>query len=350
MTRLARLAFTGDVVLSRAFPAQLDPAVARAFALLAEADLAFGDLEMPLTDRGVRQDKLITFGSSPELAESVPRMGYGVLSLATNHAMDQGPVGLQDTIAALAAVGVDTVGAGADLAAAERLLVREVGGMRVGFLAWTSLLPNGCSAGKARAGLAPLRVRTWYEVDASLAMEEPGYPPAVRTEAEYGDLFHVCEVVAAARARVDVLVVSMHWGYGATTQLADYQPQVGRALVEAGADLVVGAHVHSVQAVERHGRAVIAYSLANFVAQQQRNQLSEKANAILDEMTAQALIMLADIYDDGRIDVRFAPVMGGPDGLPRLAEGEAQERICAWVAQLSPGVEVSRDAAGFLVV
>ncbi len=79
------------------------------------------------------------------------------------------------------------------------------------------------------------------------------------------DLAHVVAAVRRLEQRVDVVVVLPHWGTQYTHVAEPVQSRVGRRLVDAGADLVVGGHPHWVQGLERYGGAVIAHSLGNFV-------------------------------------------------------------------------------------
>jgi poly-gamma-glutamate synthesis protein (capsule biosynthesis protein) len=79
------------------------------------------------------------------------------------------------------------------------------------------------------------------------------------------DLARVLDEVQRLERRVDVVVVMPHWGTQYTHAVEPAQRLVGRRLVDAGADLVIGGHPHWVQPVERYRGAVIAYSLGNFV-------------------------------------------------------------------------------------
>jgi 2',3'-cyclic-nucleotide 2'-phosphodiesterase (5'-nucleotidase family) len=75
----------------------------------------------------------------------------------------------------------------------------------------------------------------------------------------------VLQAVRGLGRRVDVVVVLPHWGTQYTHAPEPVQRLVGRRLVDAGADLVVGGHPHWVQSVERHRGTPIAHSLGNFV-------------------------------------------------------------------------------------
>lgn len=315
-------------------------------AVLRGADLVFGDLEIPLSTRGVPKDKGIAFHAAPELAADLGEFPFSVLSLANNHSLDYGYEGLEDTMRGLAARGIAHIGAGEDLAAAERAVTVEAGGTRVGFVAWTCLLPVGSAAGAGRPGHAPIRIHSAYEVDAGTQMEEPGNPPVVRTRTDDADLERALGRVSELKGDVDFLAVSIHWGYGAGELLAEYQQPLGRALIDAGADIVLGNHVHAVHAVEAYRGRAILYSPGNFVAQQPREGLSEFAIAILDEMSHDGYVARIDVDAAGGYGVRLVPTVTDADGLPVRARGADFERIADRLERLSSKVGTTVRAAG----
>ncbi len=202
---------------------------------LARADVVFGNLEGPLTDRGEPLDKRFVFRTPPDkVAPALARAGFDVVALANNHTLDYGPEGLFDTLAALSGAGISGVGAGVDSDAARAPVVVESGGLSIGFLAYSNTFPEAFWATAERPGTA------------------------------FGHEHHVRADVSRLREQVDVVVVSFHWGQELATELRDYQPRLGRAAIEAGADIVAGHHPHILQGVEVYGGGVIFYSLGNF--------------------------------------------------------------------------------------
>ena len=250
---------------------QRPPRPSAAVEWLQAADLACANLEVPLSHGGHPADKPIAFRADPALAPALAAMGLDVVSFANNHALDYGIPALLDTLEAVERAGVAVVGAGRDLAEACRPAILTVEGARVAFLAFASTLPVGSAATPERPGVAPVRVTVSLLADAPVLEEQPGTSPYVRTEALPQDVAAAQEAVAAARARADVVVVAVHWGvppgWAAPFQgiLADYQRPLGHALVEAGADLVLGHHPHTLHGLERYREAVICYSLGHFI-------------------------------------------------------------------------------------
>jgi poly-gamma-glutamate synthesis protein (capsule biosynthesis protein) len=238
---------------------------------LGDAAATFVNLEAPLCNGGRPADKLINLRASPALARPLRQAGVTVATLANNHALDFGAEGLVETLRSLQDVGIQTVGAGASLDEAFAPAVVRVGDTRVACLGMASTLPPGFAAGPTWAGIAPVRVTYSVLLDAPALDEQPGMSPYVATACVESDVRRAEEAVKAARAAADVVIVAIHWGVphgwlvAYQGPLAAYQQPLGRRLVDAGADVVVGHHPHTVHGVERYRSGVICYSLGNFL-------------------------------------------------------------------------------------
>lgn len=231
---------------------------------LAAADVRFAQVERVYSERGAFQ--LHSGGAHsrvpPHMASVFSECGFDVVSVASNHAMDWGPEAMLDTLETLRARGIATVGAGRDLAEARSPVIFERNGVRVAFLAYCSILREGYAATATTPGVAPLRVHTYYEA----AEYQPGMPPHVITVPYENDLAQLVDDVRAAKARADVVVLSLHWGlHFLPRAIAGYQPHVARRAFEAGADLILGHHAHVPKAIGVHGGKVCFYSLSNFI-------------------------------------------------------------------------------------
>ncbi|TAM45599.1 MAG: CapA family protein [Gammaproteobacteria bacterium] len=205
-------------------------------ALLKQSHIVFGNLEGPLTHTDHEAvAKKYRYRSAPEkVAPALLNAGFNVVSLANNHTMDQGAEGLRHTLEALDLVGIKHTGAGMNLAEARTPAILEANGVRVAFLAYTLTFPE----------------EFWATA------ERPGSP--------FGHESQVRADIVAARQQADIVLVSFHWGQEGKTELRDYQKQLGRAAIDAGAAAVIGHHPHVLQGVERYKHGVILYSLGNF--------------------------------------------------------------------------------------
>lgn len=101
-----------------------------------QADLSLANLECPLIEQATPRLKTgPVFGEASACVNGIRRAGIDVINLANNHVMDHGPAGLKNTLEVCARAGISTVGAGENLEAARRILIKEIGGIRIGLLA-----------------------------------------------------------------------------------------------------------------------------------------------------------------------------------------------------------------------
>lgn len=256
----ATLVAVGDVAPDREDPREC---FARTRDLLTSADFAFCQLETSLATNGVRSPQarhavLTTPGVAPAMREA----GFTAVSFAGNHCLDWGNDAFFETISNLTNAGMDVLGAGANIVEARKPVIQEANGVRIAFLAYSTILPQAYWAEVNRPGCAPMRAHTVYE---AIEHDQPGTPARIHTYPHREDLAAMCADIHAARQKADVVAVSHHWGiHFIPYVLADYQPDVGRAAIDAGADIVLGHHAHILKAVEVYRGKPIFYSLCNF--------------------------------------------------------------------------------------
>jgi poly-gamma-glutamate capsule biosynthesis protein CapA/YwtB (metallophosphatase superfamily) len=239
---------------------------------LREADIAFGNLESAVSERGAAFPKQYNFrGTSEALAGLRRHSGIDVLNLANNHVGDFGPGAMLDTVRGVRRLGMRAVGAGRDLGGALRPQVVERLGLRVAFVGFSNILPLEFAAGEERPGVA------WATPEA------------------------VVEAVREARRRADVVVATFHWGIEKAPYETADQAELARLAANAGALLVIGAHPHVLQPVRRVGAALVAYSLGNFVFGAQATD------------TARTGILETDLTTEGVTSARWRPgrIVGG---------------------------------------
>jgi len=234
--------------------------------LFASADIVFGNCEGVYSDRPARAPSLKHFMGAPRSrGEMLGEVGFNVMTCANNHMLDGGYAGLEDTLELLRGQDIAVTGAGADVAEATRPAVLERNGLRIAFLGFCSVYPVGYEARTARAGIAPLRVRTHYS-DPDPNFWEPGVDPVVTTTVLPDDLGHFREAIASARAQADYLMVACHWGYSSWVEvLQSYEIELARDAVDHGADAVVCHHHHSLRGIELHRGKPIFFGLGALV-------------------------------------------------------------------------------------
>jgi hypothetical protein len=230
-------------------------------------DYRFFQCERTYSERGFSPQ--FAFGGGGQKSRLDPRMASifktakaDVVSLASNHAMDWGPEPLLDTVELFRRMGIEVVGAGKDDAEARKPVILEKNGVRIGILAYCSVLRDGQAAGLEKAGVAPMRAHTYYEAGDF----QPGTPPTVITVPYEEDLKRLQEDIRQLKGKTDAVVLSLHWGVHYLPKvIATYQPLVAHAAIDAGADLILGHHAHILKAVEVYKGKVCFYSICNLL-------------------------------------------------------------------------------------
>lgn len=250
----------GDVLPERADPLSIFQQVAPT---LREADLAFCQLEANISERGVRLPQVRhTTRIQRAAAAALKEAGFNIVSFAGNHCMDWGVEAFFDTIDALREQSLTVLGVGQNITEARQPRIVEKNGVRVAFLAYSSILPMNFWAEENRPGCAPMRAWTHYE---PIEPDQPGTPCRIHTFPHGGDLEQLVADIKTARGHADVVIISIHWGiHFVPAVIADYQRIVAHVAIDAGADLILGHHAHILKGIEVYKGKPIFYSLCNF--------------------------------------------------------------------------------------
>ncbi|MFH1087802.1 MAG: CapA family protein, partial [Chloroflexota bacterium] len=173
----------GDICVNREKPESIFALTA---SVLNEPDIAFCQLETMYSERGLPALAATSaMRAHPRNVAGLKHAGFDVVSLAGNHALDWGDDALLDTIELLEKNNMRVVGAGKDITEARKPVILERKGIRIGFLAYNSILPYRYWADTGKPGCAPIRVSTHYE---PVEHEQPGGPAQVLTFANKEDV------------------------------------------------------------------------------------------------------------------------------------------------------------------
>jgi poly-gamma-glutamate capsule biosynthesis protein CapA/YwtB (metallophosphatase superfamily) len=279
----------------------------------AASDFGLVNLETPLTDEGSPQTwKDVVFKGDPRLAKGLSEAGINVVTLANNHAMDQGASGLLDTMKWLRKSDVAACGAGRDLADAYAPRVLDADGVEVAFLGFTDVVPAGYPATASNPGTTPGR----------------------------SDVAAMKRAVAKAAKHSDYVVVSWHWNFEFTNAPSALELTEGKAAIDAGADLVLAHHPHVLQGIQTYHGGLIAYSLGDLVFDHCSGPMAE------------TVIIKAEV-NAKRIEVKLIPTALAYDGTPTRARGAQAAsilgRVKSYSATLGTKV-VIRDGLGYIAV
>jgi Bacterial capsule synthesis protein PGA_cap len=265
---------------------------------LSRADVLIGNLESPLTScfeptpskaiDALKAKREFVFRSCREdVAPGLRDIGFTALTLANNHMLDYQEQGVLDTLTRLKSAGILTAGAGENLEAAEKPAVIDSGSRRFVVIAASDVVPLNYEATPVKPGIFSMK--------------------------DEGELF---SQVTAARKDYpdDVLVLMLHWGVEAAYAPTQRQKDIARNLIDAGADVIIGAHPHRVQGVEFYKGKPIFYSLGNF----QFDSNPPGDESVIAKIT----------YRDGNNDpvkVSVIPVIIGDGGYPRTLKANEPE-------------------------
>ncbi len=224
--------------------------------VLQAADLSVVNLETPITTLSAPERGDMVFNAAPDLLAGLKRAGVNVASFANNHCLDQHREGIVSTRAHLVDAGLSSVGAAGSEAEAWQPLVLERAGFRIGLLAVTRWLNGFSNLKDPKQPHVPM-------------VQYPEDEPVTGSHR----VAQLLDAVTEAAKAVDVLVLIIHWGdeYSPRPRAADRQ--LAKALIVAGASLIIGHHPHVLQPVELIRRddgsqGVVAFSLGNLVSNQ----------------------------------------------------------------------------------
>lgn len=313
------LAFVGDVLLGSTVAGLLerhgyDYPYAHVKEQLQQADLTIANLETPITDRGEPADKEYVYRSSPSVLPAFREAGFDVVNLANNHILDYGKEGLLDTFRHLKEADIAYVGAGKNGQEAFAPAYFERNGIRIAVLGFSHVVPT----------------TDWKARDMS-EREPSGHPGVAPTY----DHTRPVEVIERAGEHADLVIVLVHWGKEREELPADYQVDLARRYINAGADLIVGTHPHVLQSYEHYKGKWIAYSLGNFIFTTNQNP-----------KTWDSSILEATCSKSGDCELRITPVLTKA-AQPIVMEGQEGEALLTRIDELSERVRV--DATGRLM-
>jgi len=252
-----QIILVGDIMLSRNVAAAIKKAgnpdlpFLQLSDFLNSSDFNFGNLESPFSGRNnITPSGSMVFNAPTDNVKGLVDNNFKILSLANNHALDQGITGIIFTRKHLAESGIISVGAGNNQDEAWQSELVEVRGIKIGFLAASYASAN--DSGK---------IKNAY---------------VARTD----DFENLKLKIENLKSRSDFIIVSMHAGTEYTRQPNAAQTDFAHAAIDAGANVVVGHHPHWVQGYEKYGNGIIFYSLGNFIFDQEWSQKTKEGLAV----------------------------------------------------------------------
>lgn len=263
-----------------------DALLAEIAPLASGADFAIVNLETPVAPKKNGHTAAKRFNAPVAMLDALAASGFDAVSMANNHAWDQGRDGLIETLEHVGGAGLLAAGAGPTCAAAQAPVERTLGGIRVAWFSTTRV------------------ANVHYN-------REPD--TACVNEFDLDRL--VGQVKHAKESGAEIVLMSAHWGVEYNHTPHRWERSLGRSLLEAGVDVIIGHHPHMLQPFEaittEDGRSTwVAWSLGNFLVGQGWEGSGTRYNSIETRDIGLMRIELAR-DDSGRAIVKNTVVEAG---------------------------------------
>lgn len=246
-------------------------------------DLISANLEGAVTTGGVHYPPVMSydFAFKPERVGELKKYNFDFFNIANNHVSDQGEVGLRETRRELTGLQFDYSGTLDAVVNEYSVKIVERSGKKIALI-----------------GLS----MAYHDFDLAAATK----------------------LIDESKKQADLVIVNVHWGTEYQHQFNKHQQAVGRALIDAGADLIIGHHPHVVQGLEVYKNRLIFYSLGNFIFDQ-----------YFSADTQQGLAVGLKI-EDGKISASLFPLQA-KSAVVSLMSGPAKDIFLAHYAGWSIG-------------
>ena len=244
--KVAQFTFVGDIMLGRSIKTKselnnYEDIFKDVSYLWKDSQYVSGNIESALLDNPEefeKSDKEIHLYAETKVANLLKNNGFTMANLSNNHLGDFGRQGVISTINAVKSAGLNYVGAGENIDDAATYNIQEINGIKVATIGISDIVPKDFSANRTEAGI----LSTMY----------PSYN----------------RLVYEASQEADLVVVNLHWGVEYGVDETEEQEKIAKALIDAGADVIIGSHPHVLQPIQTYKDGIIFYSMGNFVFDQ----------------------------------------------------------------------------------
>jgi len=232
-----KILFVGDIMMTRSVEKKINILkkefifpFEKIITYLKSFDYVVANLEGPISEKGVKIGSIYSFKMNPKVAEALRQVNINIVNLANNHIFDYGKIAFENTLKNLDENYIRYFGN-----SYEPLIIKKEG-IKIGFLGFSDFLKN-------------------FEV------KEDKLGIAIIND-------NLSEIIKKAKEKVDILIVSFHWGDEYKKIANSRQKKIARTAIDAGADLIMGHHPHVIQNIEKYKGKFIFYSLGNFIFDQ----------------------------------------------------------------------------------
>ena len=269
--------------------------------IMTSSDIMVANNEFTISNRGSKMPKkYYTFRASPERLSIYEEMGVNLVTLANNHIYDYGETAFYDALDALEDYNIPYIGAGRNIEEAELPFYYIINGYKIGFV-------NATRAEK-------------YILTPEAKENSGGvlrcYDPTT-----------FISVIEETKKNSDFVIALVHWGKEDSSELEQVQLDTSKQYIEAGADLIVGTHAHTLQGIDFYNNKAIVYNIGDF---------------IFNHETKDTGIFQLKIDNDGNFQYYFLPCQQ-KDKYTFLLTGDEQVRVLNKMRNLSPNITITED-------
>ena len=269
--------------------------------IMTSADIMVANNEFTISNRGSKMPKkYYTFRGAPERLSIYYEMGVNLVTLANNHIYDYGKDAFLDALDALEEYDIPYVGAGRNIEEAKEPFYYIINGYKIAFV-------NATRAEKYI--LTPEATETTGGVLRC-------YDPTT-----------FINVIKEAKQQSDYVIALVHWGKEDSSQLEQVQLDTSKQYIEAGADVIVGTHAHTLQGIDFYQDKAIVYNIGDF---------------IFNHETKDTGIFQIKIDNDGNLEYYFLPCKQH-DKYTYLLTGEEHIRVLNKMRKLSPNITITEE-------
>ena len=234
--------------------------------IMKKSDLMIANSEFTVSTRGTpMKGKQYTFRANPSRLSIYDEMGIDMVTLANNHVYDYGKDAFLDMLSSFEEKGLPHIGAGRNLEEAMKPYYFIIGGYKFAFVNATRAEKYVLTPGATENSEGVFRC----------------YDPT-----------NMINLIKSLRPDNDYVVAIIHFGWEDHHELEQVQIDSSHMYIDAGADIVVGHHAHTLQGVEFYNHKPIIYNLGDF---------------IFSDNTDDTVIFQMTLKDDKTFDYKMIP-------------------------------------------
>jgi len=299
--KITKINFVGDIMLSRHVNTQMkrkgyDYPWEKVQEIIGDADITFANLEVPISDLAPSPSSGMSFIAAEKNIPYLKAAGIDIVSVANNHSANFGNRVFKDSLKNLRTAGIEVCGGGLTANEARDSVILDNGEISFGFLCQSAVV-GSLFADKDTEGVSYLGIEPWYRD-------------------ENTSIANLMSDISKTKKKADICIISPHWGVEYKHVPNNSQQKFAREAVTTGADLVIGTHPHVVQSVEYYDDGFIAYSLGNFIFDQEWSQA-----------TREGIMISSYFYDKKHVTSNLIPLLISDYAQPKFINGTASNRV-----------------------